>query len=313
MTRCPLCEGSHPLSPLPYACQDYLTKQTFTLLKCEAGHGYITQGVAPEVDYYGPAYYNSQAGKFAPWLEKIFRFNQQRNARALYNEFHPQAVLEIGCGRAYLLHELQQLGCQVSGLESAQAATWILNNPQVQVMRNDASWPLTAASFQLVIFWHVLEHLPDPLEALRQATRVLEKNQILCISVPNITSYQASLNLATWFHLDVPRHLFHFSRRGLVTILEKQGYEIIRVTSGDTIQNLYGWFQSLANRLTPHATNVLYRFLQGGKPRQTAEKLPLLIQLATFPIWLPLGLAGYLLEAVTGNYGTVTVYARKKF
>jgi len=106
--------------------------------------------------------------------------------------------------------------------------------------------------------------------------------------------------------------LFHFSKQGLIKLLEKHDYEIVRVTSGDTTQNLYGLFQSLANLFTPNGTNALYRFLQGGTPWRTASRLHLLIQVLTAPVWLPIGLLGYVLEEVTGNFGTVTIYARKK-
>lgn len=313
---CPFCE-QNSLSPIPQTCRDYITKHSFTLLKCSACGCYLTQGLSSSEmeNYYGAVYYNSKAGKFSPVLEKLFRWNHHRNAVFFYNHFHPQTVLEIGCGRAYILRELKQLGCQVYCLESHGAADWILNNQDVQVVSLETAeqaWPFEPESFQLVVFWHVFEHLPDPIKALQQATQVLEPNKVLCISVPNIASLQARLGLATWFHLDVPRHLFHFSKQGLVELLERHNYEIIEVTSGDAIQNLYGWCQSLANLFTPGDTNALYRFLQGGVPRRSVAKMPLFIQLVTAVIWLPIGLVGYIIEEITGQSGTVTVYARKK-
>lgn len=314
---CPICE-KNTSSVTPYPCSDYLTKHKFCLLKCDHCGTYTTQLTSghPCIDYYGPAYYNSKAGKFSPFIEKLFRFNHERNARFFYKNFQPSSVLEVGCGRAYISRELKQLGCQVSCLEWAGAAEWILNNPEVNVIglseEQQNTWPFDSESFQLVIFWHVLEHLPDPIKALKESARVLEKGKILCVSVPNVASYQARLSLKHWFHLDVPRHLFHFSKQGLIKLLEKHNYEIIKVTSGDAVQNLYGMLQSLANLFTPNGTNALYRFLQGGTPWRTVSKAHLLIQALTAPIWLPIGLFGYVLEQVTSHFGTVTIYARKK-
>ena len=312
---CPICQQSS-LSSFPETSVDYLSKEPFQLLFCDHCDCYMTQPLSPakSTDYYGEAYYNSKQGKFSPLLEQLFRWNHRRNALALYRQFQPQKVLEIGCGRAYLLKEFKKLGCEVFCLESATAAAWILNNPEVQVigLSPEQPWTFAPESFQLIILWHVFEHLPYPVTILAQITQVLEHQQVLCISVPNIASYQARLKLTTWFHLDVPRHLFHFSQHGLIALLEQHDYEIIKVTSGDRLQNLFGWFQSLANLLTPHATNGLYRFLQGGTPRRTAEKWPLFIQLSTAPLWIPLGIIGYLLEEITRNYGTITIYARKK-
>jgi SAM-dependent methyltransferase len=317
VSSCPICQ-QNALVQIPQHCTDYLSQETFSLLKCEACGCYITQGLSQALtnDYYGTAYYNSKKGKFSPLIENIFRWNHRRNASFLYHRFRPKRVLEIGCGRAYILRELKQLGVEVYCLESAGAADWILQNKAINVVslsdEQENQWPFQPEFFQLIVFWHVFEHLPHPVQALEQATQVLETGHVLCISVPNISSLQARLGLATWFHLDVPRHLFHFSQKGLIELLEKQGYEIMTVTSGDAIQNLFGWFQSLANLFTPNATNTLYRFLQGGRALQTANKKALLIQLLTSILWFPIGLLGYLIEEITGHSGTVTVFAKKK-
>jgi SAM-dependent methyltransferase len=313
LLACPICQ-QNTLSQTSHKCTDYLSKHTFSLLNCHACGCYITQGIYPTTDYYGTAYYNSKKGKFSPLIEKIFRFNHKRNAQFFYKNFQPKRVLEMGCGRAYILRELKQLGVQVYCLESAGAAEWILKNEEVNVLTTEQEniWPFEPEFFQLIVFWHVFEHLPDPITALEQATQVLDKGGVLCISVPNVSSYQAQLGLATWFHLDVPRHLFHFSKKGLIELLERHDYEILKVTSGDAIQNLFGWFQSLANLFTPNATNTLYRFLQGGSAWRLAAKFPLLIQLLTAIIWVPIGLLGYVVEEVTGHYGTVTIFAKKK-
>lgn len=311
---CPLCEQGE-LTPFSQIFTDYLSRESFMLQYCRHCHCYMTHGVSTDstTNYYGMAYYNSKAGKFSPIIEKLFRWNHQRNARWLYQSFQPHTVLEIGCGRAYLLRELQHFGCQVYCLEAATAAEWIVNNPEITVVtEHQGQWPFAPESFQFILFWHVFEHLPDPVTALKEATRVLAKNHVLCISVPNVASYQARLKLSTWFHLDVPRHRFHFSQQGLIKLLEKHGYEIVLVKSGDTLQNIFGWFQSVANLFTPQVTNTVYRFLQGGTPWHTAAKLPWLVQMVTAIIWVPVGLVGYVLEELSGHFGTVTVYARKK-
>jgi ubiquinone/menaquinone biosynthesis C-methylase UbiE len=314
-TSCPIC-GANSLSPTNKIFVDYITKDKFTLLECRACECFITASFSEKLtgDYYGAAYYNSEKGKFSFLIEKIFRRSHQQQALFFYRHFYPEAVLEIGCGRAYQLQEFKKLGCLAYGLESANAPEWILHNPLVEVKSLKAEserWPFPANFFQLVIFWHALEHLSEPVRALQETNRVLQNNQMVCINIPNVSSLQARINLASWFHLDVPRHLFHFSKKSLIKLLNKNGYQIIRATSGDMLQNLYGWWQSLANIFTPHDTNSLYRFLQGGAPRKTVPIFPLLIQLLTVFIWLPLGIAGYIAELITGNTGVISIQAKK--
>ncbi len=302
---CPICNHGQLLDSKKQTV-DYISKQVFYLLYCPYCGCYITTGNMQQ-DYYGQTYYNSKQGKFSPLIERIFKFNHQHNASLLYQRFEPKSILEVGCGRAYLLKELKKLGCIVYCLESTEAAEWILSNPDVVT-----EYQFSMQKFDLVIYWHVFEHLSDPVASLRRATQMLADNQRICISVPNVASYQAQFNLTTWFHLDAPRHLYHFTPKSLQILLEAEGYEIEAIEAGDIMQNLYGWLQSLANWFTPDDMNGFYRFLQGGVALRSVSKSALAIQLITSVIWLPVGVLAYLFETLCGKHGTITIYAKKK-
>jgi len=172
MPACPLC-NSRNTETAYQNCKDYITEQQFELIQCQQCQIYITAGLekARDKNFYGSEYYSSEKGKFSALLEKIFSSNHKRHARKFYNRFNPQTVLDIGCGRAYLLQELKKLGCQIQGLESEDAADWILNNKQVPVKASPQTgpWPLNDNDYDLVILWHVLEHLQNPQEIIRQA------------------------------------------------------------------------------------------------------------------------------------------------
>ena len=264
--------------------------------------------------YYGADYYNSESGKFTSLIEKVFRFNHISTVKRLLRDFPANVILEVGCGRGYFMKQLKAMGCQVTCLESGDAADWILQNQEIEVVidKTEEYWPFDSAVFDLVLFWHVLEHLPDPVRGIQQARRCLRAGGVICISVPNIASRQASIHKPAWFHLDVPRHLHHFSTLGLTKLLEDHGFQVERVQSGDRLQNLYGWLQTMGNLLTPWAANSFYRLLQGGTPLKNANPLAVTIQLITLPIWMILGLLGYLAEELWRDHGTITVYARKR-
>lgn len=313
LPACPVCQKTQWLTDT-YNCTDYISRQQFTVHPCQCTGSHFTEITADHnEEYYGTAYYNSDKGKFSPLIEQIFRWNHQRNADFFYQNFQPNKVLEIGCGRAYILQALKAKGCDVYCVESSQAAEWILKNSTVKGLDEQQLATYPRESFDLIIIWHVLEHLPDPVQSLQRAHFLLQEGGNLCVSVPNRSSFQARLTRCCWFHLDVPRHLFHFSREGLQQMLEAQGYEITSIRTGGILQNLYGWWQSLANLTTPKTTNVLYRFLQGGNAwKNNVQYRALFIQIVSSIVWLPLGLLGYILEELTGNYGTITFFAKKK-
>jgi len=317
LVKCRFC-GSEKVGFTSTPCKDYISEDSFDLLECKNCQCLFTHSSHPDRDknYYGVDYYNSEAGKFSTIIERLFRFNHIKNAKFLKKNFLAEQILEVGCGRGYILKELRRLGADVYCLESAGAADWILNNNEIKVYtineEGEPDWPFEPDFFQLIIFWHVLEHLPDPIESIKQATRCLNSGGTLCISVPNASSLQARLNLPTWFHLDVPRHLYHFSRQGLISLLKQNNYQIIAVRAGDRLQNLFGWMQSIANLFTPKSTNAFFRLLQGGKPLNSVNKQALLVQILTIWLWVPLGLLGFFIEEISKNYGTITIYAKKR-
>ena len=112
-----------------------------------------------------------------------------------------------------------------------------------------------------IVLWHVLEHLDDPGLGLRRAVEALGRHGRIVISVPNLGSLQARIGGRRWFHLDVPRHAVHFSRRGLVRLIERCGLTVTRIGTVVLDQNLLGATQTLLNRLTSEQ-NVAFRTLK---------------------------------------------------
>lgn len=307
--KCRVCDKGE-LEALKSGVRDYISNDAFELWGCGECGTLQTIGDI-QSDYYGQAYYGSAEGKFSPITERIFRFFHSLKAKRFYEEFQPQNVVEVGCGRGYILSILAGLGCKVTGIESAGAAEWILNNPHIDVhgVVNGETWPINEASVDLVIIWHVFEHVTEPFEVLLEMKRILRQKGTICMSVPNIESIQAQLGGENWFHLDVPRHLFHFSQAGLEEIVERAGMRIIKREAGDFTQNLYGWFQTLSNRMLPGENNVLYRFLQGGGPWKSVNKKSLiLLNILILPVIVPFSLLGFTLELITGKHGTVNYY-----
>ena len=65
--------------------------------------------------------------------------------------------------------------------------------------------------FDVIVIDYVLEYVNRPYEILKEVHRVLKKGGLLIVSVPDIESLQAVWTGRYWFHLDVPKHLYHYS------------------------------------------------------------------------------------------------------
>src|SRR5262249_46633073 len=143
---------------------------------------------------------------------------------------------------------------------------------------------------------------------------ILRPGGLLMVAVPNFDSLQAAVSGSAWFHLDVPRHFFHFRAGGLRRLLEASGFVVVDVSHFSLEQNPYGWIQSLLNR-RGFRPNLLYDLLKEPSARMVdplrQHPLQTLAMLTTLPLLVPLGFALFLLEVSLRRGGTVEVYARK--
>ncbi|NEQ97121.1 MAG: methyltransferase domain-containing protein [Cyanothece sp. SIO2G6] len=116
-------------------------------------------------------------------------------------------VLEIGSGYGFFLEYCQPYGIQVKGLETNSKAVANANDRQLDVENADLIdfAKYHSKAFDIVCSFQVLEHVPNPLQFLEAAIRVLKPGGSLILGVPNANSflkYQYCL-------LDMPPHHMH--------------------------------------------------------------------------------------------------------
>jgi Methyltransferase domain len=161
-----------------------------------------------------------------------------------------------------------------------------------------------------VVLWHVLEHLGDPEQVLAAGHRWLAGGGAIVIAVPNLASLQSRLGGDRWFHQDVPRHVVHFTERGLRLLLERCGFEIERVRHVSLEQNVFGMWQTILNRTTSEPNvffSLVKRNLQHRSGRAAARDV-----IVTALVGLPLAPAAFVLElgaGFAGRGGTLVVRA----
>ncbi len=261
MIDCPVCAGRH--AHLLYAV-DGMRYQVVTCAGCGLGLLFPLPRCEEIARFYPPDYYGTAGAKFEPLVEAFVRLVGARHARALSRRLPEGArILDVGCGRGVLLGALADKGFDVYGFEvSALAAEGADPRAQISIAADlaDAGYP--DAYFDQVIVWHVLEHLPDPRGTLLEIRRILRPGGRLVVSVPNFSSYQARWAGAAWFHLDLPRHLYHFPLPALRRLLESCGFACRSEHHFSFRQNPFGWLQSLLNKNRSLPRNGLYRMLK---------------------------------------------------
>ncbi len=138
-------------------------------------------------------------------------------------------VHEVGCGEGQLSLLLAAEGLSVRGSDLSPA---VVGEAQRLAAARGLAIPFRAADLyslepepdgaELVVCCEVLEHLPDPVRALRTVARLARPH--LIVSVPREPLWRA-LNLARgryWRHLgNTPGHLQHWSTAEFTALLQE--------------------------------------------------------------------------------------------
>lgn len=291
----------------------------FSVRRCAAcGLGW-TEPPVPDSEigsWYPQAYYGSGNVRFHPLLERLIRLFRFRRASLIRRLAVSGKVLDVGCGRGFLLKTLRSLGFEPHGVELSEHAAWnAVHKLHIPVHVGPlATAPYAPGSFSAVVFWHTLEHFTEPFAMVKKAAELLKPGGLLVVAVPNSESLQSSLTGPDWFHLDVPRHYWHFGAGSLRAALEKAGFSVVQEDHFSFEQNPYGWLQSLLNLVTPRF-NFLYDWLKA----KSARSAPLrrnprqaLLTLALTPLLAPLAVLLTVVEAGLRRGGTVEMYAVKR-
>jgi SAM-dependent methyltransferase len=268
LSNCPLC--GRELLPTRIRAIDRLVTGDgpFTVAECRFCRFGLTvpQLRGEELErYYGAQYsdgfYERSGGDPSGLLERARGRFREYAARRRFGgppfalpDREPGRVLDVGCGAGELLAHYAALGWQTFGIDPAESAVTATARRGASVHHGtlaDQPWP--AGSFELITFSHSLEHIPEPLDALRLALELLAPNGVIAITLPNWSCWQRRFLFGDrWFNLDLPRHLQHFSPRALAVAAGDLELDAISIgTSSMIISVAYSLHYLIAGSWTP--------------------------------------------------------------
>ena len=138
-------------------------------------------------------------------------------------------VLEVGCGYGDLLLYLRSRGAVVTGTDLSPAAVEKGTSYGLDIrLGHLRELGLPAASFDVAIACHSLEHVQDPNVELAELARLLRPGGELHLAVPNGASGALALRGADWSHLSFPLHFWLFDPDTLVRLLLRHGFQVVR-------------------------------------------------------------------------------------
>src|SRR5215472_15371057 len=186
-------------------------------------------------DYYTDEYFSGgQSDGYADYrgAEPVLRREFARTVDFIQRRKPQGYLLEIGCAYGFFLDEARRAGFEVSGIEPAEAAAAHAGDLGLNVVCGLLS-EVTLNSFgtlDVIVLLDVIEHLPDPQEALALFADHLRPDGIIVLPTGDFGSLAAPSTGAHWRMMTPPQHLWFFNRDSIASLAHSVG---LRVESSD--------------------------------------------------------------------------------
>lgn len=314
--KCVLC-GKDEVEPL-YKAKDpvHISNELYSAVRCN-NCSIVFLNPRPTKDeiqkFYHLGYYGEKSFYFKTIFRWIISFLYILRVKKIEVFKKGGKVLDIGCGDGKFLAELQKRKWEVYGVDFSEAASKLVNKKlNIFIKKELQECQFPNDYFDLVTLWHVFEHIPNPHELLSEIKRIIKKDGVLLLALPNIESLEAKISKRKWFHLDLPRHLYHYSPLTIRKILEKTGFQIIKITHFTLEYNLC-LIQSMINIICPEV-NFLYNLVKKNIKYKLSLGIYLYSLFISFFVLIflsiPLIIISYLFSLLKRG-GTIEVYCKR--
>ncbi|MHB1456389.1 MAG: class I SAM-dependent methyltransferase [Armatimonadota bacterium] len=250
--KCPICHG---VAQLLFVARDYNRRTTtvgFPYYHCQACELIFLSPIPPQLDRYYPSEYypvpssleqlEGEAALECYKIEFVRRFVKSGR------------VLDVGAGYGRFVYLAHKADYEIDAIEvNSECCDFITNVVGARAIAH--AKPEVALAdlepYDVITFWHVVEHLTDPWLVLKAAVRNLKIGGWLIIAMPNPESIQFQVFKQFWAHVDAPRHLqlvpVHLLTRELTSDGRMRSMEVTTVDQGSLDYNYLGWTWSMRN------------------------------------------------------------------
>ena len=133
---------------------------------------------------------------------------------------HNSSVLDYGCGTGDFVRYLRAKSIKAYGYDPNIK----FNSSDSVFLTNDPTWGKN--KYDIIFLWHVLEHTHNPFVLFQSLKKSLNKNGKIFIAIPNFKSFDSKYYRKYWAGYDLPRHIWHFSRKSIYKIAKQNNFKI---------------------------------------------------------------------------------------
>lgn len=233
--NCPVCYSDKFANFM--VCKDYtVSKSDFQLVKCQECSFVFTNPIPEESEigsFYESEEYISHSNTSKGLVNKLYQvvrnYTIQKKIKLLVSLNKNRRLLDIGSGTGEFLHACRLQGFDIQGIEPSESGRkYSSEEYKIEAHTEEKLKNFEESSFDFITMWHVLEHVYHLNDRIEEIYRLLAKDGFLIVAVPNLESYDASLYKEYWAAYDVPRHLYHFSKRDIERLFGRHNFKLIQ-------------------------------------------------------------------------------------
>lgn len=231
--QCPICDGESN-SPFLICKDNTVSKENFTIVSCD-NCGFKFTNPIPEEDKIGDYYKseeyishsNTKKGLVNKAYQTVRNITLKQKENLISKGRDKGILLDIGCGTGEFLHFCIQNGWKGEGIEPDESARKLgKENYKLTVNPEDKLKSIKDDSVDVITMWHVLEHVYHLKDRVTELKRIIKKDGVIFIAVPNYESFDATKYKQNWAAYDVPRHLYHFGKSDIKRLMELSGMKV---------------------------------------------------------------------------------------
>jgi len=164
---------------------------------------------------------------------KYFRFNQliyDINFASLERSisYIRGRVLDVGCGEKPYQQMIESHCTQYIGIDLPDSPH-LQHKVKADVYANARTLPFQADSFDTIVCFQVMEHVPEPYQMLKEMHRVLRAQGHLILTTPFM-----------WGLHEEPRDFYRYTKYGLAYLLAKAGFQVLKIEANTGFWTMAG-------------------------------------------------------------------------
>jgi 2-polyprenyl-3-methyl-5-hydroxy-6-metoxy-1,4-benzoquinol methylase len=233
---CRLCDRAVPMQ------REYAQRANWSYFRCPSC-GLVFLYPAPDDKALQNFYNTSYEVEFQSYFKGV-----RRRAKITLDELETRfpghgRLLEVGCSYGGFLAEARSRGWDVTGVELSETAAGHARSLGLRVFSGSLpdQIPNLGDPYDVLVMFHVIEHVPDPLVLLESCRKLIKPHGLLVLKTPNVESSIAKIMGSSWHWISPPAHLYLYSPATLKKLLTKAGYRTVTLNSsqGDAHNNLF--------------------------------------------------------------------------